>query len=141
MEFDFPGGRVRQEATSVVLVNNTLKVIDTAVPDGKRWVVLSIKAMNPDNVDRTVSIRLYKEALKTNEIALLLSQSLSAAGAERGMWPNTIATHAARSIAAIPGEVLVAGNTINIQWAAGGASAGATDADGLVIEYLETDQP
>lgn len=134
--FMFPGGRLEQAVTSIALVNNTVKTVDTTVPTSKRWKLLSVKATNPDNVARVFGCKIYKEAALTNKIRTILSKSMAAA--EELYWPNG-------SSFGVDSDhfegwcdiVLDAGNTINCVWATGGASAGGTDADGLVIEYLE----
>lgn len=132
----FQGGKLNQQVTSVTLVNNTAKTIDTTVPAGKRWLLLGIKMNNSDSVARDVSMRIYKQAAKTNLVHELGIFSAVAAGATR-VWPNVV-TGVHFSQAWFP-IILEAGNTIQTQWATGGASAGGTDADGLVVEELEID--
>lgn len=134
----FPGGKPEQSVTSITLVNNTQKIQLVTVPTGKIWILLGIKVRNPDDVDRAVTIRKYKEAAKTNEIAVLFSVSLATGVA--GHWPTEgLSSTASRPSSTKPAEIMIAGNSLEITWAAGGASAGGTDADGLVIEYLELD--
>lgn len=133
----FPAGRLQQGVTEVVLVNNVTKTIDTTVPAGKKWVLLGIKVTNPDDVQRSVNLFKYKEAAKTNLIKYYGSEAFNAA--ELVFYPSAVPTATGWITTWIPLEVLVAGNTISIVWSAGGASAGGTDADGLVIEYLELD--
>lgn len=135
----FPGGKLKQPVTSLTLVNNTEKVEDIAVPTGKIWVLLSVKARNPDDVTRDISVRTYKEAAKTNQISILTTQTVVPASVVQ--WPNTDPSSLYRQIPSVPAELLAAGNVLEITWAAGGASAGGTDADGLVIAYLEIDAP
>lgn len=142
LAWTFPGGKLKQEVTSVVLVNNTLKVIDTTVPAGKQWKLIGVKALNIDDVDRTVTINVYKEAGKTNLLRELNKGALGANAGEHLHWPSEgVSTGEADHTSQWADIPLVPGNTINVQWAAGGASTGATDADGLVIEYLEIDTP
>jgi len=142
LKWTFPGGKLKQEVTSVVLVNNTAKTIDTVVPTGKRWLLLGVKLTNIDDVTRDVSVTLYKEAGKTNVLATLMFVSaLAANGAAILMWPNNYVSTTSKIEKSSDPILLVAGNTINVYWATGGASTGATDADGLVIEYLEVDAP
>jgi hypothetical protein len=132
----FPGGNFQQAVTSITLVNNTAKTEDVTVPAGKRWVLQSIKVTNPDNVTRTIQGVLYKEAGKTNHIAQILKvTNLAASG--RHQAPHDSPAQALDTFHDVRGRILAAGNTISIIWATGGASAGGTDADGLVIEYLE----
>lgn len=133
----FQGGKLVQAVTSVTLVNNTALTIDITVPTGKRWILLGIKAVNCDDVSRVIVMTKYKESAKTNVVVLYGSPSV-AAGA-MVVWPATTAASTSRWSASMPGEILEPGNTITVQWVAGGVSAGATDADGLVIEYLEVD--
>jgi len=129
----FPSGEVRADVTSLTLVNNTAKTQDVTVADDTLWVLQSIKASNPDDVARTVQIRLYKEAAKTNLIALLASVSVSATS--QLQFPSY--TGASGTLSGQIGFplTLFPGNTISITWSAGGASAGGTDADGQVIFY------
>lgn len=136
----FPGGKLKQEVTEIVLVNATALTEDILVPTGKIWILLSIRVVNMDDVTRAFTATKYKEAAKTNAIRRLMSVSL--ATGTLGQWPG------AESSATIgqgrptaPGEILVAGNILSCVWASGGASAGSTDVDGLVIQYLEIDAP
>lgn len=132
--FSFPGGRLGQDTTSVVVANNTARTIDTTVPTGKRWMLLGIKFTNPDNVSRDCSLRIYKQAAKTNLMYELGIYGTVTAGAAR-VWPNTqTGLHFSQFWFPV---ILDAGNTIQLQLAAGGTSAGGTDTDGLDIEYLE----
>lgn len=132
----FPGGRHLQAVTSVTLVNNTAKTIDTTVPDGKRWLLLNVRMNNPDDVARTERIWIYKEAAKTNFLRELLDSSINASAG--GSFPsNEMSDVVDMQARGLPPIILSAGNTIQAYWGAGGASSGGTDADGLVVEYLE----
>mgnify|MGYP005807211317 CR=1 FL=1 len=133
----FPGGKFVQDITSVTLVNATTLNIAKTVPAGKRWLLISIKALNPDNVDRVVTFSIYYEVALTNLLRTLNTESLTAAGAEALQWPavGTAPTHTTSPEWCL--VLMAPGNTLNIQWLTGGASAGATDADGLILEYLE----
>lgn len=133
----FPAGKLQQSVTSVTVANNTAKTIDTTVPSGKRWILLSIRVTNPDDVQRTINIYKFKEAAKTNEIARFISNATNAGG--RVHWPYNASPISSRVIPSSPAEIFDAGNTLSVVWAAGGVSGGGTDADGLVIEYLEVD--
>jgi len=134
----FPGGKLVQEVTSLTLVNNTAKTVDKTVPSGKRWILLAFRFSNPDDVARTLTCNKYKEAGKTNYIKRLTSNA--AVGAASWIqFPNVTPSVTAQSQPTRPFEVLEAGNTLSFVWATGGASAGGTDADGLVLEYLEMD--
>lgn len=134
--FTFPGGKHEQSITSLTLGNNTQKTVDTTVPAGERWLVLSIKVTNPDNVNRAVSIDIYKEAALTNFMRNLAYQA-DVAPNQRLQWPNfaTEPWHNIQSVWSL--VILETGNTISMKWMAGGASAGGTDADGIVIDYLK----
>lgn len=129
------GGELVQDVTSVVLVNNTTKTIDKTVPDNRKWIILSIRAMNPDDVQRNITITKFKEAAKTNTIKRYNVAATAASSLLQ--WPSGPFTAAFARKSSAPFEVLVTGNTIEIVWVAGGASAGGTDADGLIVEYLE----
>lgn len=135
--WNFQGGKLNQSVISVTLVNNTAKTIDITVPAGKRWMFLGLKITNPDNVARNINVHLYKEAGKTNLIKRILVQTGVAASGER-YYPNSVTATLTVMSFYVP-TFLEGGNTIESVWAAGGASAGGTDADGLVIEYLEID--
>lgn len=136
MRHSFPAGKIGQEVTSVTLANNTAKTVDTTVPAGKKWILISIKITNPDDVQRTCSMYKYKEAAKTNVIKIYDSSAVGAGGTAQ--HPNSITgVRTATEFHPQPAEILAPGNTISVGWAAGGASSGGTDADGLVIEYLE----
>ena len=138
----FPAGKHEQEVTSVTLVDNTAKTNDITVPTGKRWLLQRIKVTNCDDVTRDITITLYKEAAKINVLCkLAFKADVAANAAEEMMWPSfrvdtmNFWYEAARPL------ILSAGNTIEVVWATGGASTGATDADGQVVDYLEIDVP
>jgi len=132
----FLGGKLVQEVTSITLVNNTEK-LETASPGtGKRWLLLGVRMLNPDDVNRVLVIDKYKEAAKTNLVKRLVVATLGPAGAMQ--WPYGVPTETEKR-SGTPPEILEAGNTLEFKWSAGGASTGGTDADGLVVEYLEID--
>lgn len=139
MKWVFPGGQFKQEVTSVVLVNDTAKTIDLLVPAGKYWIILDIKAINGDDVARNILISKYLEAAATNLIGVLYDAARNAGA--HAYFPNMDNANYPRHVASSPAELAIGGNIIRITWAAGGASTGATDADGLVIEYLEVNYP
>lgn len=126
----FPGGRPDAIVTSVTLVNNTVKTLDNAVPTDEVWKLINIKATNPDDVARVIAFSIYKEAAATNHVCTLSSQSRNAAAQLN--WPNTEAS--ALSVPPYNFEIVLGpGWIIRTVWATGGASAGGTDADGLVV--------
>lgn len=127
------GGEKKESITSLTLVNNVAKTIDITVPTNKKWLLLGIKAANPDNVDRAINTQVFKEAAKTNLLSRLLSNSTATLVVI--YWPSAVSVQT--SARAWHPRILEAGNVISTIWAAGGASAGGTDADGLIIEYLE----
>lgn len=131
------GGRLVQKVVSITLANNTGLLEHTNVPANKRWLLLGIKVNNPDDVARYVVIFKYKEAARTNLIRMLAINTALGANAEL-CWPNTDADITIGSPANHT-EIFVGGNVLTVNWVAGGASAGGTDADGLVIEYIEYD--
>lgn len=143
MDFTFLAGRFTDNLTSVALVNNTEKVIDVTVPAGKRWFLMFVRMVNADDVARTIIAIIYKEAAKTNILLPLFTKSgLGAAGVI--VYPSSMPTSAGAYMAgacAPPGIILEAGHTISFTWATGGASTGATDADGLCVAVLEVDAP
>jgi len=130
----FPSGTVKTSVTSITLVNNTQKVQDVSVPSDTVWVIQCIRAVNIDDVQRTVVIDLWNEAAKTSKIARL--QSGAVAAVTDLVYPSITA---GGTIIGVPTAVLVLGPgmTISVTWAAGGVSTGATDSDGLVILYRE----
>jgi hypothetical protein len=128
------GGKKTVSVTSITLVNNTLKTQQVAVPTGHQWRLLSIKVRNPDDVDRVVTIARWREAAKTVEIAGLISGTVTAGA--KVQWPNSDV-----DVTGFSPQwhliIMTALEVIEVTWAAGGASAGGTDADGLVIEYMD----
>lgn len=130
-------GRLQEPVTSVVLANNTALDVSTTVPAGKRWILLQVKMGNPDNVSRNLTIDIFKEAALTSRLFSLIVVMACSAAAER-QWPNSSTGNVSGLYLACL-VILEAGNTIHTQWAAGGASTGGTDADGLVITYIELD--
>lgn len=128
------GGELKIEPTSITLANNTAKTEDITVPSRKRWLVLNIKVKNPDDVTRTTSIKIYKESSKTNLVCILESIDLGAGTILN--WPNARAGSKDLVTRWFP-LILEEGNTISVNWAAGGTSTGGTASDGLVITYLE----
>lgn len=141
----FQGGDLKQVVTSVVLVNATAKTLDTVVPTGKRWKLLGVKAINGDDVTRDINVFIYKEPAKTNVLRKLIRIDAVLANGGVCQWPNyhvtTTATTGCNALHQPAEVILAAGNVISVVWATGGASTGATDTDGLVIEYLEIDEP
>lgn len=129
----FDAGEPKQPVTSVTLVNNTAKTVDTTVPAGKKWKFNSIKITNPDDVARTVDFLFYKEAAATNLILTLDATSVGAAGTLQ--FPRYAASASLHTFPVV--HTLIAGNIIRVTWRAGGVSAGGTDADGLVTTYRE----
>ena len=135
MAWNAPAGQMHKEVTSVTLVNNTTKKIDNTVPAGKMWILRSIKAINCDDVTRTINARVFKEAAKTNLLTWLETDDIGAANIFH--VPSGVTTSRLTTTGRDLPKPLEAGNTIEIEWVTGGASTGATDADGLVIEYEE----
>ena len=131
----FPGGRLNQVVTQAVLVNNTALNILKTVPTDRRWAILSAKMVNADDVTRSCKIEVWKEAAKTNQLAVLAYKAALAVGGLLHYPNNITGSEAAQQLygPCILGE----GNSINFYWAAGGASTGATDDDGCVLCYLE----
>lgn len=131
-----PHGRLVQSVTQVVLVNNTAKTLDLTVPTGKRWKVILMKMTNGDNVNRNLQMNLYLEAAKTHFMARIVWDAAVASG-NHTHWPKNIAED--DKVNAYFDLIMDAGNTLSFVWEAGGASAGATDDDGLIVNYLEAD--
>ena len=133
-----PMERLKQDVTSITLVNNTAKTEDVTVPQGERWSLLSVKMANADDVDRVVQCDVYKEVAKTNLIKRLLYETCTANDKHR-QWPCHTTATSGNTMGDYAPVILDAGNTLEFTWAAGGASAGAVDADGLVVEYLKVE--
>lgn len=136
MKFVGPGGEPVDNLTSVVLLNNTAKTIDITVPAGKKWMFDFITLGNPDDVLRNVNVLLFKEAAKTNTYGFMRSGNIAAGvNVNIGIFiPSTgetrLTLHSSMRV------VYPAGVTWNFIWSAGGASAGGTQADGLIV-YVE----
>lgn len=132
--------------TSITLVNNTAKTQSLAslIPAGFIGEILSIKITNPDNVGRDVTV--WIEDASGNEIFFLLAGQALAAGI-RAQFPNTWVTTTVGDGRADGGggkgkpALLFAGDVVKVLWAAGGASAGGTDADGLVVKVRYWREP
>lgn len=135
VQYTFPAGEIVQDVTEVVLVNNTAKIVDYTVPVGSKMLLISVKAVNMDNVTRNILVDVYKEVAKTNLMLRLAVGDI--ATTKFIQYPNTYRPSEVDRVHAPMVLVLTEGNTISVTWAAGGASAGATDADGLVITGLE----
>lgn len=129
----WPAGEVVVDVTSVTLANNTAKQNLITVPANTIWVLQSLKVTNPDDVNRVITIILYKEAALTNIIASFASETVATTA--RLQLPHNAPGANIEAFQDIRGMVLGPGATIWINWAAGGASAGGTDADGQVIFY------
>lgn len=133
LAFTRPAGEHKQEVTSITLVNNTAKTELVTVPAGKQWILLAVKMSNIDDVNRVLSLNVWKESAKTNFLRTL--QKASVAQNASMLWPTGESTTDETNIFCL--VLLAAGNTLECVYAAGGASAGGVDADGLVVEYLE----
>ena len=124
---------------SVTLVNNTAKEVLFTVPSGKTWFLHWLVLKNPDDVQRNCNISLYHEAAKTNLYGLLIDEAVVASAA--AVWPRNF--HADdqncwwQMCAHALGFPLKAGGTVRFYYAAGGVSAGGTDADGNILCYTE----
>ena len=138
LTYTFQGGRLYQEVVSITLANNTVFILNHNIPAGKRRVLLSYKLTNPDDVARTVRVKKFKDTARTIKIKELAAYAgLGAAG--EAQWPHGVPSAGEQKEGARPVELFEFPNVLQFTWEAGGASAGGTDADGLVIEWLETD--
>lgn len=135
----FPGGTKKVKITSVTVVNNTLLSHLVTVPKDERWLLIGIRQVNPDNVDRACQVFLWNEKAKTSKLRTLLSNTVLAGGAYEQCWPNQYYNSGINQSNCPHPVIMEEGNTLEFVWAAGGASTGATDADGQVVEYLEID--
>lgn len=126
----YPSGYIVTSINSVTVANNTAKSETFTVPDDTVWVVDSIRAVNPDDVARDIYIRWFKESALTNKISNLMFGASGAGGDI--VWPNTAAIGASYNENP-PSIVMSAGETIEIYFAAGGASTGGTLANSIVI--------
>ncbi len=115
---DGPGRKVNNEAPST-LVNNTALTRTITVPTFTRVRVEGGRVFNADDVARSITITADDG---TQEIIRYNQDSLGASGVLA--YPNTVTNQDGYS----PGssDLLVAGDRVNIAFAAGGASAGGT---------------
>jgi len=134
----FQGGKKKVAVTSITLVNATAKTQDVTVPAAKRWLLLTCKMVNMDDVTRNLTMNLYKEAAKTNLIGTLAYKAAADAGGGSLYFPNFSGAVTDLSGWDSP-RILGGSETLSFIWASGGASTGSVDADGLVITYLEMD--
>ena len=134
MRWIFPGGKLKREIKSITLSSDTAKTETLTVPSAKRWLILSIKVENPDDVARTISIHVKDSSGNILE-SLATGVSLNAGG--RYQWPHT--GSASAYSAPFHLVILEEGEKLEINWASGGASSGGTDSDALVVNYLEVD--
>lgn len=130
------GGRLIQKVVSITLVNNVTLNEHVDVPAGKQWLLLAVKAVNGDDVDRAIDITIYKEVAATNLLRRLIYAGTVTPNAHL-QWPSYSTNVGITSMSAL--VLLKGGNRIRATFVAGGASTGATDADGLVLEYIEYD--
>lgn len=133
----FPGGRLVQDVQSLTLVNNTQKTLQVAPGAYKRYIILNVKAVNCDDVARNITATKYQDAAKTIVVKTLYTVARNAGSTFN--WPNSTTGEVGTCPMSCKSEILENPNVLQISWSAGGASTGATDADGLVIEYLEMD--
>lgn len=128
-----PGGKVVRNIKSITLVNNTAKTEDITVPAGKRWVILSGKICNPDNVARAVSVTHYDSSLNILE-RIVNARSLAANG--EIAFPSEGLSALSENNMETP-IIAVATDVIRFYYATGGASAGGTDAQAVHLSVLE----
>lgn len=135
----FPSGSVRVSTTSITLANNTAKTQDITVPTDSEWVIELIKANNPDDVARAITMTLYQTSAKTVKLGIINYASSVNANAN-SHFPNNddLATSNSNQIQNL---LIGAGMTIEVVWAAGGASSGGVAADGLTILYRHLSKP
>ena len=129
----FKGGYIYTSVNSLTLVNNTAKANDFTVPDDTVWILQNIRGTNPDDVQRTVSIIIYRTNAVTNRIRDVFNAAVGAGAVFNVPNDNPLAN--STKCADIKDFVLGAGNTIRIYYDAGGASSGGTDADGIILNY------
>jgi len=120
---------------SVTLVDNTALALTLSVTDAlTQFLLLNIKAVNCDDVARVITVTKYAEAAKTNNVKTLFTISRNAGATFN--WPNSTMAEVGTIPLGLKPELLVSPAVIVVNFAAGGASTGAIDADGLVFEYL-----
>lgn len=130
----FQGGYKKNNVTSVTLVNNTTKTLDLSPGAGKRWQLLRFICYNPDDVARNVSVN-QRDASDTVIDSVIASSAFN---------PGTFqcAPAAAHNLVTetaghFDGGIIEDDEYMRVTWAAGGASSGGTDADGLVMQVME----
>ncbi len=127
------GAKKQNNVTNVVLVNNTAKTIDLSPGAGIRWLVLNARQVNGDNVNRNVNMTHIIGSFTLKQMI----QNNSLATGEPQHYPS-LAHASGQETAGVWNPIIVEGaEFIRSVWAAGGASAGFDDADGLVLEVLE----
>lgn len=130
-------GRKVNNITEVVLVNATTKTIDLSPGAGIRWEVLFIKQVNGDDVNRDCNIQHMTAAAAARLKQIVQNNTL--ATTELQMYPSTAHASGQEIGGSAKRPFLVEGTEIiRFIFTTGGASTGATDADGIVVEALET---
>jgi len=130
------GGHINQVRTSIALVNNTLlsvKMGPTAY-GGLHWWVLRVRMTNGDDVARVCSVRILN--VSNFMIHELSSGSLNTTVTSEmllGMG-TTIAATGNKDCGNGP-IILAPGCQLELEWAAGGASAGGTGY--YAVDYQE----
>lgn len=140
MKLIFQGGRTLITAQIVTLVNNTQLIVDVTIPVNRRYLLKSVKIVNPDDVVRTVNIDKYETA---GAVRLIKAVNSFAAVPQNNVRqvPCFVAAGSELYDPSLEHgtELLTAGHTLRITWFAGGASAGGAIDNGLVINWLVID--
>lgn len=136
LQYIFQGGYKKNNITEVVLVNATAKTLDLTPTSGKRWLVLAMRMVNADDVQRTVYIEQFNEAGATNSLGRFFIEANLAASGGTVQFPNNddlgnVYRNAYHMVIVEDGEI------IRFGWNSGGASTGSTDPDGLSCQVME----
>ena len=131
----FPAGSYVADVRDITLVNNTVLSVTLSVTDAlTQYRILNVKAVNCDDVARNIAIVKYSEAAKINVVKNLDSIARNAGSVLN--WPNTNTGAVATTPSGIKPELLVSPAVLVVIFSAGGVSAGGSDDDGVVFEYL-----
>jgi len=129
-------GRKVIDITSLTLVNNTAKTIDITCGANNRWILKSILQKNCDDIQRNCYVT-HKTAAGITIVFLIQGNALVALAEQN--WPSLALVDLTE--VGNPGfdYILEATEFIRLAWDAGGASTGATDADGVIVQVMEMD--
>ena len=111
-----------QSAQSTSLANNTDKIIDLTVPQGKIWIVHAIHMHNGDDVSRNMEAWIADSSnIVLHRLGIISGAPAGSHYEIFGYVPTSSQTHGTKQPIKIKG-----GNKLRLKWTAGGASSGGT---------------